>query len=85
MSALDYEGLEFKNAETGELAERPKMHVQYDQIPEMLSESTETVLEIPPKDGASQPYTVSHTFHIPQPPPSTGQTSLSFEDQARMA
>ena len=84
-SALDHQGLEFKDIETGKLAERPRMNVLVDRIPDMLSASTNTVVEIPPKDDALQPYTVSHTFHIPQPPPLTERAFMSVEEQIRTA
>ena len=84
-SALDYRGLEFKDTETGRLAERPQMNMLIDQMPDMLSASTDTVVEIPPKGEALQPYKISHTFHIPQPPPSTERALMSVEEQIRTA
>ncbi|KAK4545687.1 hypothetical protein LTR36_002641 [Oleoguttula mirabilis] len=62
--ALDYQGLIFKDTETGTLASRVVVDVHY-RPPEYLSIATASVIEIPPS-SAGEAYSVSHTFYVPQ-------------------
>ena len=64
MPALDYQGLTFTDAKTGELAKRSVIDIQY-QVPDFLDITSESVIEIPSKD-AEHAYAVSHTFKVPQ-------------------
>ncbi|PIA90934.1 hypothetical protein CB0940_11073 [Cercospora beticola] len=62
--ALDYQGLTFKDTSSGELAKRRVIDVQY-RVPESLTETLDSVAEIPPLNDGSEAYIVRHTFQTP--------------------
>lgn len=62
-SALDYQGLTFKDTSSGELAKRRVIDVQY-RVSQSLTETSDSVAEIPPLNG-SDAYIVQHTFQTP--------------------
>lgn len=62
--ALDYQGLTFKDISSDRLADRRVIDVQY-RVPESLTETSESVVEIPPLNDGSDAYIVQHTFQTP--------------------
>lgn len=87
MPALDYQGLTFKDTESGVLAERVRIDILY-EVPDFLSNMTDDVVEIPPSSRADDDpaYTVTHTFKVsPTRQPKPGDPPLSFEEELQLS
>ncbi|PPJ58758.1 hypothetical protein CBER1_08370 [Cercospora berteroae] len=69
--ALDYQGLTFQDTSSGELAKRRVIDVQY-RVPDTLTETSDSVAEIPPLNGRSDAYVVRHTFQTTASSDSSG-------------
>jgi len=79
-AVLDYQGLTFKNTETGELADRNVIDINY-RVPDHLKINSTFVIEIPSRNSSS-PYAVTHTLHVPEVTrPQPGELPLSMEEE----
>lgn len=84
-AALDYQGLTFKDTTSGTLAKRRVIDVQY-RVPDNLTATSDSVVEIPPKDDDSRPpYTEQHTFQTPAPEQRASEAPTLSSEHTKMS